>query len=184
MVGLVHKLLFDLIDSTSGPEAVSEVKRLAGVPQDKQFRMDEAYNDEEWRRLFAATCEVLEITQEQAEEVYADFFIQDARKRWPMWFSMSKTAREFLERQPKIHNGFATGVQDPQARQAITDKFQLEALENELIMHYRSPNRLCGLYLALARWIINHYGDKATVQETQCLKNGDPECQIHIRWAA
>ena len=27
------------------------------------------------------------------------------------------------------------------------------------------------------------YGDDATVRETRCLKNGDPECEIHIDWA-
>ncbi len=51
-------------------------------------------------------------------------------------------------------------------------------------MHYRSPNQLCGLYTATARWIINHYGDDASIEETKCLKQGDSECEIRIRWAA
>ena len=184
MVGLVHKLLFDLVESLVGAEAVSEVKRRAGVPADKTFRMDEAYDDEEWRRLLAAACDVLEVSQQQAEETYADFFLIDALQRWPMWFQMSRNSREFLERQPKIHNGFATGVHDVEAGRAINDKFRLETSDKELVMHYRSPNQLCGLYQALARWIINHYGDEATIEETRCLKKGDPECEIHVCWAS
>ena len=183
MVGLIQKILLDLIESSAGPDGVQEVKRRAGVAQDKTFRMDVAYDDAEWRRLLAATCEILNITQEQAEEAYADFFCKDAIKRWPMWFQMSKSARDFLELQPRIHNGFATGVQDPTAGQAINDKFQLEKHNGELVMHYRSANQLCGLYKAIARWIINHYGDNATIKETQCLKKGDPECELHICWA-
>ena len=183
MVGLIQKLLLDLVESSAGADAVGEVKRRAGVAADKTFRMDVAYDDEEWRRLFAATCEVLNITQEQAEEVFADLFCEDARKRWPMWFQMAKSAREFLELQPRIHNGFATGVQDPQARQAINDKFQLEKHDSELVLHYRSINQLCGLYKAIARWMFNHYGDSAVITETQCLKRGDPECELHICWA-
>ncbi len=184
MVGLVHKILFDFLEETAGTEVVLEVKRKAGVDEDKAFRMDEVYDDAEWRRLFSATCEVLGVTQDQAEEAYADFFCKDAMKRWPMWFSMSKTAREFLERQPKIHNGFATGVRDQKAGQAINDKFDLEQTEHGFVMHYRSPNQLCGLYTATARWIINHYGDDASIDQTKCLKQGDSECEIRIRWAA
>lgn len=183
MVGLIQKLLFDLVELADGTEAVAEVKRRAGVPEDKEFRMDEAYDDQEWQRLLAAACEVLNVTQEQAEEAYADLFFKDALRRWPMWFQMSRNAREFLERQPRIHNGFATGVQDPGARQSINDKFQLEKHKGELVMHYRSPNQLCGLYKALAHRISNHYGEKASIEETRCLKQGDPECEIHISWA-
>jgi hypothetical protein len=183
MVGLIQKILFDLIESLGGADAVRDVKRVAGVPEDKHFRMNDVYSDEEWRRLFRATCQVLKVTQEQAEEAYADVFCKDALRRWPMWFEMSKTAREFLMRQPKIHNGFATGARDPAARKAINDKFQLEARDAELVMHYRSENQLCGLYRALARWIVDHYQDLATIEETQCLKRGAPECEIHIRFA-
>ena len=183
MVGLVQKLLLDMIESNAGADSVREVKRRAGVPEDKTFRMDEAYDDDEWRRLLAATCEVLNITQEQAEEAYADFFFEDCIKRWPMWFQMAKSARDFFELQPRIHNGFATGVRDPSAGRAINDKFDLEEGNGGLVMHYRSPNRLCGLYKALARLLINHYGDNATIKETRCLKKGDSECELHICWA-
>ncbi len=184
MVGLVHKILFEFLEETAGTAVVLEVKRKAGVDEDKAFRMDEVYDDQEWQRLFSATGDVLGVTQDEAETAFAEFFYEDTMKRWPMWFSMSKTAREFLERQPKIHNGFATGVRDQNAGQAINDKFDLEQAEHGIVMHYRSPNQLCGLYIALARWIINHYGDDASIDQTKCLKQGDSECEIRIRWAA
>ena len=109
--------------------------------------------------------------------------IKDGQTRWPMWFKMAKNAREFLVRQPKIHNGFATSQQDPALRSAIDDKFEVEERNGELVVHYRSPNQLCGLYMALARWIINHYGDNAVVEEASCAKNGASQCEIHVRWA-
>ena len=49
---------------------------------------------------------------------------------------------------------------------------------------WRAANQLCGLYTALARLIINHYGDDASIEEAKCLKQGDSECEIRIRWAA
>ena len=182
MVGLIQKLLLDLVESAATSDQVAEVKRRAGIPPDMEFRIDETYDDEEWRRLLAATCEVLEITQEQAEEEFADFFFRDMVKRWPTWLQMAKSSREFLERQPLIHNGFATGMQEPAKRDAINDKFRIESADDELVVRYCSPNRLCGLYKALARSVFSYYGDQAAIHETQCLKNGDSACEIHICW--
>ena len=183
MVGLIHKLLFELVKTKASADAVQEVRQRAGIPQGKTFRLDEAYPDDEWRRLFAAACDVLKVTPEEAEQAFGQLFYDYTLRQWPAWFEMSHTAREFLERQPRIHNGFATGVQNTDARWAINDKFQLEVCDSELVIHYRSPNQLCGLYRALARQIIDHFGETAKISETLCLKNGDRECEIHVLWA-
>lgn len=145
VVALVHKLLFDLIDSIAGANAVVEIKRCAGVPEDRTFRMDAVYDDEEWRRLLAATCEVLHISQEQAEEAFAESLYKDSIERWPVWFQMAKNSREFLVLQPRIHNGFATGIQDPKACRAINEKFQLENRNGDLVMRYRRQPTLRAL---------------------------------------
>ncbi len=180
MVGLIQKLLFDLIESSAGEEAGREVRRRADVPQDKEFLIYEAYDDAEFRRIFASMLDVLNLGQEEAEEAFAAFFLKDSEVRWPIWFKMAKNAREFLLRQPRIHNGFATSQRDPALRAAIDDKFEVEDCDGEVIVHYKSANQLCGLYMALARRVIIHYGDNAVVKEACCMKNGAPECEIHI----
>jgi hypothetical protein len=182
MVGLIQKVLFDLIEAIGGPQAASEVRRRAGVEEDRRFRLDTVYPDDEWQRLLKATGEVLGRSQEELETAYAETFGRDSLRRWPIWFETSANARQFLERQQTIHNTFATGVRDPEARHGIRDKFRLEKLPDELVTHYRSPNELCGLYKALARWVLKHYQEEAVIEETCCTKRGDPECEIHIRW--
>lgn len=182
MIGLIHKTLFGLVEAAAGPEAVREVRIRAGVPADQYFAMNQAYDDGEWQRLLAAACEKLGVTPEQAEEAFAEFFLRDALTRWPAWFAMSPTARALLERQPRIHNSFATGITDQAIRDSILDKFRVESRPAELVVTYASPNRLCGLYSALARAVIRHYGEQATVEETRCCKRGDPCCEFHIRW--
>jgi hypothetical protein len=182
MIGLIQKLLFDLVEERAGPEAVNEVKRAAGVDEDKIFRIGEVYPDEEWQRLLAATCNALQMTEEQTMSAYADVFARDAMRRFSKWFEMSSNSREFLERQITIHNVFASGVRDPGARKAVEDKFRIEKLENEIVTHYRSPNKLCSMYKALARWMFEHYGDQAVIDERHCMKKGDTECEIHVIW--
>ena len=182
MVGLIQKLLLDLVEQVGGADAVQAVRNAAEVPEERRFRLDTVYPDDEFQRMLQAACKVLGKTQEEVEVAYADFFGRDSLRRWPIWFETSSGARHFLERQQTIHNTFATGVRDPDARRGIRDKFHIEKLDHELVTHYRSPNNLCGLYVALARWILDYYKEDATIEESRCTKRGDAECEFHIRW--
>jgi len=182
VVGLLPKILLDLIEATAGTAAVEKTRKRAGLPPDQRFRLDAVYPDDEWQRLLAAACDVLCLTQEQVEAAFAEFFGRDALQRWPVWFRTSANARKFLERQPTIHNTLVTGLRDAAARVGIEDKFRVESRENELVTHYRSPNRLCGLYMALAGWALRHYGERASIDQPRCAKRGDEECEIHVRW--
>jgi len=182
MLGLVQKVLFNLIESLGGQEKLIEIKRLAGVPLDKEFRLDSVYSDEEWQNLYNATLEVLKISAHDADVAYADAFGNDIRERFPVWFQMSKNSYEFLARQPKIHNTLATCVADPDQRNEIQDKFRVETFNHKIITFYKSPNKLCGLYKALAQWIANYYGDEIIISEDKCMLKGDNSCELHIEW--
>lgn len=182
MVGLIQKILFDMILDVGGEDKLAEIKKLANLPTDRAFQINLVYSDEEWQRLLTATLKVLNLTQEQAEDAYSEYFCKDAIKRFPVWFNSCKNSYEFLLIQPTIHNCFATGVADQKDRSAINDKFKVEKLPNEIITYYYSHNKLCGLYKSLARWIARYYKDEITIEETQCMKLGAPECEIHIQW--
>ena len=181
-MGLIQKVLCDLIESAGGKPALEAVLERAGVPLDRAFRINENYDDAEWRRLLDATCHVLEVSRERAMQLYAEAFLADALVRFPTWFELSRTAREFLKRQPAIHNGFYTGLSDADVRAALRDKFQVEQREHGLITRYRSPNELCGLYEALGRSVLRHYREEASIEHRHCTQRGDPECEIHIVW--
>lgn len=171
-----------MIVAVGGEDAVVKIKQEAGLEPDRTFHINQVYSDEEWRNLLAATLKVLNVTFEQACVVYADYFGKDALSRFPTWFAMSKNSYEMLLIQPTIHNCFATAVADPTHRAAIEDKFRVEKFPNKIITHYRSPNRLCLLYIELAKWVINHYQDEAIIEEKKCMHLGDAECEIHVNW--
>src|SRR5262249_32127643 len=113
MIGLIQKILLDLVEERAGPEAVSEGKRSPGVPMDRIVRLGEVYSDTEWQDLLSAACRVLGANEDELMEQYADVFGRDALVRFSKWFEMSANSREFLERQIIIHNVFASGVVDP-----------------------------------------------------------------------
>ena len=176
MLGYPLKLLLNLIEERYGREGVSRALAEAGLPADRTYRLNEPYWDNEAQRLTAAAFQHLSL-----EEIAAAFF-KDTLERFPTWFEMCKTSRAFLEMQPEIHNTFAHGLQRPEERDAVRDKFRLEKLEDELVVHYRSPNRLCGMYKAIAQHVFEHYKEHATIEEPRCMEHGDDECELRIRW--
>jgi hypothetical protein len=177
VLGYPLKLLMNLIESRHGHDAVVETLLEAGLPADRVYRLNEPYPDQEAQRLSAAAFRRISL-----EDIAEEFF-KDTRTRFPTWFEMCKTSRQFLEMQPEIHNTFAHGLQRPEERDAVRDKFRLDKREDELIVHYRSPNYLCDMYKAIAQHIFRHYGDNATITEDKCMKRGDVECQMRIRWS-
>ena len=182
MLGLIPKILVDLVTSSYGEETALEIKRRAGCDSNVEFRINEVYDDAMWRELLIASTQVLNCSPEALEEAYAKFFLKDAQNRWPAWFKMSKTAREFLERHPAVHNNFADAVRDLRSRAQIKDKFRIEKFEDKIVTHYSSPNRHCHLYICLAQEVLMLYGEQATIEELQCVKRGDSECEIWISW--
>jgi hypothetical protein len=177
LLGYPLKLLLNAIERRHGRETVVRTLVEAGIPADRVYRLNEPYADSEAQRLTAAAMQFISV------EDIAEAFFQDTLARFPTWFAMCKTSRQFLEMQPEIHNTFAHGLQRPQDRDAVRDKFRLEKLDDELVVHYRSPHRLCEMYKAIARQVFKHYQDRATIDEPQCMMRGDAECELRLRWS-
>ncbi len=184
MVGIIQKVLMNLLMRVGGEDTVAAVLKKAGVPEDHNFRIDTVYSDDEWNRLLVATMEVLKVDDATALKLYAEEFFNYAKSVFPVWFKMSKNSYQFLMRQPQVHSSFAASVSNKEDRKSIEDKFLIETydLENRMVTHYRSQNKLCKLYKFLAQQTIDHYQDEATITETKCQHNNDHECEIHITW--
>jgi len=176
MLGYPLNTLLSAIENRHGHEAVVQTLVAAGLPADRVYRLNESYDESEAQRLTAVATRLLTV------EDIAEAFFNDTLIRFPTWYAMCKTSREFLEMQPRIHNTFAVGLQRPQDRDAVRDKFRVEKVGDELIVHYRSPNQLCEIYKAIAQRVFKHYQDKAIIDEPRCMKQGDADCEMRIRW--
>ncbi len=182
MVGVIHQLFFAFVEKNFGGAAVAEVKRRVGLTAGQEYRMDAAYSDEEWRRIVTAGIELSGLPADQAELAFARYCGEELSVRMSGFFKGCTSTRELLKRQPSIHNMMASSVREPAAKKQIMDKFRLEEVNGETVMHYASPNRHCGLYRGLAEWVSEYYRDRIEIQEPRCQKRGDPECEIHVKY--
>jgi hypothetical protein len=180
MVGLIHKLFFTMLEKEFGQATTEAVRRRADVAPEATFHMGVSYSDDEWQRLLAAAVELSGLEPRAFLERFADALFFDALRRWPAWFEMATSTLDFLRLQPLIHNSFASGSLDAAARRGVTDKFRLESDERSVTVHYRSVNRLCELYVAMAQRIARHYGDEVGIEESHCMHRGDGKCTLRV----
>lgn len=183
MIGIIQKVLFDLVRAEGGEAAELSVRDRAAVPPDQTYRIDTDYSDGECGRLFAAAAGHFGWTDEDMYDRYADAFLAYGQRRFPEFFAMAPNARAFLARQPRIHACFGAGLRDAAQRRAVDSKFSVAASGESLEVTYDSPNRLCGLYRSLSEALLRLYGEDATVEEIACARDGAPACRFRFDWA-
>lgn len=163
MIGWVPHVLVGFLDQVGGAGTRRAILADAGLdPDATRFRLDTDLPDPAYRQVIEAACARLGVTEAQAFALFAPYFLARAHDAFPGFFRGVSGTREFLLRQPAIHNCLAAGLRDPQ-RRAVADKFRVEATPHGVRVHYNSPNRLAALYVAVAQELAKSYGEAVEV---------------------
>ena len=163
MIGWVPHVLVGFLDQVGGAEVRRASLADAGLdPEANRFRLDTDVPDPACRRVVEAACARLGVTELQAFALFAPYFLDRAHAAFPGFFRSVTGTREFLLRQPAIHNCLAAGLRDPQ-RRAVADKFRVDGVPRGVRVHYNSPNRLAALYVAVTHQLASRYGEAADV---------------------
>lgn len=182
MIGWVPRVLVGFLDEIAGVEARRAILADAGLdPDAAQFRLGTDVPDPACRRVVEAACARLGVTEAQAFDLFAPYFLATARATFPGFFRGTAGTRDFLLRQPAIHNSLAAGLRDPQ-RRAVADKFGVEPTPRGVRVHYNSPNRLAALYAAVARELARGFGEAADVR-FEAGRPDDARCTMLVELA-
>lgn len=183
MIGLIQRTLLLTVERLGGPDAVAAVLDRAGVPADAAYRIDRDYPDDECARLIAATVATFGVPEDEVYRAFSVTFLEEARRMFPRFFEISRSGYDLLRRQPSIHASLAAGLRDGDTPHAATRKFQVTVVDADTIdVLYASPNRLCGLYRALAREVAREYGEEIRIEEHTCQNRGADACRMTLAW--
>jgi len=185
IIGLIQRVLLNTLTKTGGDELRHRVMDRAGVERDRQFRIDTNYSDTECLQLFAMAKEETGCSEDELFKLFATEFVSETRVIFPKFYEQCANSEDFLRRQAAIHSLIGSSVRDEKQKQAINDKFKIEdSSPGNLMVHYNSPNKLCGLYHALAHSVADSFGDKLTVRTVNCAKkNGKgTRCEFLVTW--
>lgn len=163
MIGWVPYVLSAFIEEVAGPSARRDILAGAGLEPDIRFRIDSNYADAVCRRILDGACAYLRVTEDQAFDAFAPFFLQKARDMFPGFFDQRPDVRAFLLHQPEVHNTLSAGLIEGD-RSLVASKFRIEPADGGLKVFYRSPNRMAGLYVAVAEELGRELGQPTRVR--------------------
>jgi hypothetical protein len=99
---------------------------------------------------------------------------------YPAFFAISPNTRAFLLTvEARIHELVRATIPS-----ATPPELHVSELGDDgVTISYTSPRRLCVLLRGLAEGTARHYGETATIDETTCMRRGDPACTFEIRFS-
>ena len=152
--------------------------RSATVLAGRTYSPDETYADEELSYLAgrAAGATGLEVG-----DLYREFGRFTAKTTFfamfPDYYASHAGARSFLlDIEAEIHKVVRRTVPG-----AYPPHLRVVPLGSDgVVISYTSARRLCRLLEGLVLGTAEHYGEQATVDETQCMRRGDTACAFHV----
>ena len=178
MICIIPHVVDAYVLEKHGNEARENLRERVGLPSGHAFRLNTDYGDELCLAMLAAAIEAEGGDAGRFLDRLADFFLLWALDEFPGFFDGITSARQFLLRQPTIHNCLAAGL-SPVQRRSVGDKFTAEPTVGGLVLTYRSANRLGAFYVALARRIAEHYGENADIRVADGAIDG-PFCVFEV----
>lgn len=180
MMGHINNLLIRMVEKHHGPEGVSRLFSLAGLPE-RRYQPEIIYPEEEFQALYKAAKELYGVGDEAAQKAFADYFMEVSPVMFPAIFKVAGSARGLFEKIPTIHKQWPAAASAKDYRDKI---FVLESNKERLLFKYDSPNHLCGVLRFVAEGVLAYYHEKGAVTETQCALKGAPWCEIKVSFAA
>ena len=172
MHGVVFQSFESFLASTHGPG------RSAAVLAGRSYAADETYPDEELAFLADRAAGVTGI---DADDLYRELGRYTALTTFlamfPDYYASHAGARSFLlDIEAEIHRVVrrtVPGAYPPHLRVVPLGSVGV-------VVSYTSARRLCRLLEGLVLGTAEHYGERAVLEETQCMLRGDAACAFHV----
>lgn len=183
MIGIIQKTLTECLLQAGGDDLRRAVFREAGVPEDRIFRMDQNYPDDEMGRLIEATKRLTGLDGNAVDAVFAQTFVRLVKQVFPQFMAMSAHSEDLVRLQARIHALIGAGLRSKAERDATTDKFHLEEDgQHRIVVRYRSHLQLCGLYRQLVQAMADEFGDTVDISTVRCRRKGAETCAFRVGW--
>lgn len=176
--GIIFNVLEEVITDAYGPEAWDSLICMAGV--EGVYASLGSYPDAELLALVDAASTLTGQPREQVMRAFGEAAFPLLIERYPHFLEGVFDARTFLLSlntiiHPEVRKIYS-GAGCPQFKFAIGDDI--------LQIGYRSQRKLCDVADGFVRGVAKHYGEDIDVAHSACMHNGDPQCQLDVRWPA
>ncbi|MBN1297538.1 heme NO-binding domain-containing protein [bacterium] len=179
MKGIINKGIKDFIEYQFGSENWNRVRLQAQCPS-ILFSVAEDYPDKLTEDLFVAAVIILNRPVDDLMSDFGKFWVSNTgRRAYPTLFEIAgRNSRSFLKNMDKIHRIATRNIPN-----AHPPELKCTDLQNgNLLMHYKSPRKLCSVLRGLIQGVGVYFQEELTVIKHSCMIQGDDECRMEIKF--
>ena len=176
MKGIVFNLLEEVVRGQLGEGTWDDLLSAAG--DDGIYTSLGNYPDARLVALVMAASRALNKSPDHVVRWFAREALPLLAAKYPQFFQPHTSARPFLLTLNDIIH--------PEVRKlypgADVPEFDFDTTDPEmLVMGYRSARKLCTFAEGLIEGAATHYGEHASIHQSQCMLRGDPKCVLHVK---
>jgi len=177
MHGIIFSELRQYVEAKMGEAVWPKVVAEAKLP-DRLYLTAHQFPDSEFQSLVAAAARMMNVSTAQLLEDLGEFVAPDllrmhAHSVLPEWRTL-----DLIEHTEKaIHQVVRENTSGAHPPKIATTRTS----EDELVVAYVSPRRLCSFAKGIIRGIAAHYREPVHIRETSCMLQGAAQCTIEIR---
>jgi predicted hydrocarbon binding protein len=180
MMGLIFNLLEDFTNRQLGPIAwdrIVERARSELSAEDAAYTSLGNYADADLFTLIDCAVEVSGISARSLVHAFGRYLVPALARRYPALYEQHRTAKSFLL---AVDETIHVEVKKLYPETVLPTFRYEEPSPTRLVMIYRSPRRLCALAEGMITGAAEHFREKATVRQTECMLNGADACRLEI----
>jgi len=175
MKGVVFNLLEAVVRRDYGDDTWEAL--LEAADADGAYSSLGNYPDEEMMKLVGAASSALKMPADDVVRWFGRNALPLLAEKHPHFFTAHKSTRPFLLTLNDVIHSEVRKLY-PGAEVPV---FTYDTSSSDvLLMHYRSPRKLCALAEGFIEATAAHYGEKLSLDQPECMKRGDDRCVLRV----
>ena len=150
MKGIIVKCLSEMVKSNFGELKWKEIMQQSGENPYVVINAISDIDDQKVFKLFENTCEVLNLSKQQACDAFGNYFVNTfASKMYAIFYNKFKNAKEFIMEMDNVHEIVTRNIIN-----ARPPRFTIEEVdENTIIVNYKSTRNMIDFYVGLVKGV-------------------------------
>jgi predicted hydrocarbon binding protein len=174
--GIVHAEFQEYVVERLGPGRWARSVERAGLTG-KTYSPNASYPDEELLALVLAVSQDIDEPLDAVLTSFGRTIVPGLLATYAAFIDRRWGAAEVLEHVERVVHR-TIRLQDPQATPPYLTAERRS--DDEVVIRYTSPRRLCAFGKGLIHGVADHYGRRATIHDEACMHRGDEACVLRV----
>ncbi|WP_299769152.1 heme NO-binding domain-containing protein [uncultured Pseudoteredinibacter sp.] len=177
MKGVVFTNFAELVEDNYGLAMWQNILDTANPPSGGIYVATAQYDDQELISLVGAASELLDMPAPVLIRRFGQFLWQYFEENYPQFITSHDNLFDFLISVDSVIHMEVNKLYP----NASTPDFEYDRESpKQLLMHYRSPRKLCHLSVGLIEASANYYQTPIRIEHPVCMHEGSDHCEIRV----